>query len=383
VLPRTFITSVVGSYIRPKWLIDAFERYQRGELDGATMQEFFDDAVKLAIKDQEMAGIDVITDGEQRRTSFVAFVGQKVRGFRVVRVEEINPNAREIMKKYKAPLTLWRPVIAGPIEDSVIALDEVMAAKRFTEKPLKVTLPSPYLIMWEAWHAEISKPYYPRPEDAAEAYAKVLRREVGRLVDAGVAFIQLDEPMLGDLVEASDEEPDRYKKVAQEIYGQRYRGLRDEIRLAVDLINEVVKGYTSSVRIGVHLDRWPAEDSPVVGYERLAPTIFDVKARQFVLEYKHPRMGNPEEFAKILPSDKEIGLGSIDVRSGRIETPEEIVGHVSRIVRYVDPTRIWLNPDCGFAPGMYRQPFPREVAVQKLRNMVTAARMLRDMYGWV
>ncbi|MFN3804515.1 MAG: cobalamin-independent methionine synthase II family protein [Pyrobaculum sp.] len=381
-LPRAFITSVVGSWPRPSWLIEAFERLERGQLERQLFDQYLDDAVKLAIKDQEEAGLDVITDGEQRRTSFVAFVGQKLRGFKVVRVEELHPDAREIMKRHKAPLTLWRPVIAGYIEDSVLAVDEVQYARRVTSRPLKVTLPSPYLAMWESWHHKISSPYYPRPEDAAEAYVKVLRGEIARLIEAGVAFIQLDEPMLGDLVEAEGDKPDRYKQVASELYGQRYRGLRDEIQLAVDLVNETVRGYTTAVRIGMHLDRWPAEDSPVVGYERLAPQVFDIKVRQYVVEYKHPRMGSPEEFAKILPSDKEIGLGSIDVRDPRrVEAVEEVVAHVERVVRYVDPTRIWLNPDCGFAPGMYRA-FPRAVALEKLKTMVKAAKALRERYWW-
>lgn len=382
-LPRAFITSVVGSWPRPNWLIEAFEKFEKGQLDQQTFAQYLDDAVKLAIRDQEEAGLDVITDGEQRRTSFVAFVGQKLRGFKIVRVEELHPNAKEIMKKYKAPLTLWRPVIAGYIEDSIMAVDEVEYAKKVATRPLKVTLPSPYLIMWEAWHHRISAPYYPRPEDAAEAYAKVLRREIARLIDKGVAFIQLDEPMLGDLIEAEPDKPDRYKQVASELYGQRYRGLKDEIQLAVDLVNEVVQGYGTSVRLGMHLDRWPTEESPVVGYERLAPQIFDIKVRQYVVEYKHPRMGNPEEFAKILPSDKEIGLGSIDVRDPkRVETVEEVVAHVERVAKYVDPTRIWLNPDCGFAPGMYRA-FPRAVALEKLKVMVKAAKALREKYWWV
>jgi Methionine synthase II (cobalamin-independent) len=88
------------------------------------------------------------------------------------------------------------------------------------------------------------------------------------------------------------------------------------------------------------------------GLREAGPAIFDAKVRQYVVEYKAPRMGDPVEFARMLPSDKEIGLGSVDVRDHkRVETPEEIMAHVERIVRYVDPTRIWLNPDCVFAPG--------------------------------
>ncbi len=380
-MPRSFITSVVGSYIRPKWLIDAFKAYEEGKMDQATFNEYVEEAVRVAVKDQELAGIDVVTDGEQWRKSFVAFVGQRLRGFKVVHATELHPNAIEIMKRHKAPLTYWRPVIAGKIEDGEIVVDEVRLLKRITGRPIKVTLPSPYLIMWESWHSSISSPHYPTPEDAAFDYAKVLRREVQRLADMGVAFVQLDEPMLGDLIEAGPDEPDRYKRVSSEIYGQRYRGFKDEVRLAIDLINEVVSGI-GGVRIGVHLDRWPTDESPVVGYERLAPDIFELKVRQYVVEYAAPRMGDPEEFARLLPSDKELGLGVVDVRSARVETPEEVVSRVEKVLRHVDPTRVWLNPDCGFAPGMYRRPFPRQVAIEKMRSMVEAARRLRERYWW-
>ena len=79
-----FVTSVVGSFPRPRWLIEAFEKFNRGELSKEELDEYLDDAVKLTVKEEELAGLDVITDGEQRRTSFVSFVAQKIPGFKLV-----------------------------------------------------------------------------------------------------------------------------------------------------------------------------------------------------------------------------------------------------------------------------------------------------------
>ena len=376
-----FTTSVVGSFPRPKWLIDAFERHMAGKLGEEEYQELVNDAVKLTIKEQELAGVDVITDGEQRRVSFVSFVGQAIPGFKLARITELNPKAMEIMKKLKAQLTLWRAVAADPISDAPMAVAELAFAKKVTDKPVKVTLPSPYLIMWEGWHAEISKPYYNRPEELAEDYVKILRKEIVRLREAGADFIQLDEPMIGDLVEAGEEEPDRYRKLVELIHGQKYRGFRDELSLGKDLMNEVVKGI-SGVRIGMHLDRWPVKGSPNfgTGYERLLPEVMDINVKQYVLEYASPGSGNPALFAEAMPSDKELGLGVIEVMNPTVEKPKDVVARAEKIVEHIDPERIWLNPDCGFAPGMFRK-FERRIAFAKIAAMVKGARDLRAKYS--
>ncbi len=377
---KTFTTSVVGSFPRPRWLQENFDKSNRGELSKKEMKEFLDDAVKLTIKEEELADLDVITDGEQRRASFVSFVGQKIPGFRLIHANQLNPKSKDIMKQYKGPLTDWRAVATDRISSSVITLDELKFAKRITTKPIKVTLPSPYLIMWETWHSELSKPHYLQPEDLAKDYLRILREEIVRLRDAGASFIQLDEPMLGDLVEAEEKEPDRYRKVAELIYGQKYRGFKNELNLAKDLVNETVKGI-DGVRIGMHMDRWPKPDSPHygIGYERLLPEVLDIKVRQFVLEYSSAGSGDPLVFSQHLPADKEIGLGVVGVIDRRIEEPKDIAQKVGRLTKYVDPERIWFNPDCGFAPGMYRT-FPRRLAFHKIRSMVQGAKLARELY---
>ena len=377
---EAFTTSVVGSFPRPKWLIEAFERFNRGEIDKEEFEEYLDDAVKLTVKEQEIVGIDVLTDGEQRRTSFVAFVGQKIPGFKVMHINEINPQGIEIMRQYKAPLTYYRPVAVGPIEDKPFTVDEASFTLSITTRRVKVTIPSPYLIMWEAWHSKYSKDNFKDPESLAEQYSKLVRAEIIRLRDLGVHFVQLDEPMLGDLIEATENEPDRYRKVLELLNGQKYRGFKNELALARDLINEAIKGI-DGIRIGMHMDRWPNPDSPFygIGYERLAPEVLDIKVKQYVLEYASPGSGDPVKFAQMLGREKELGLGVIDVRKRDIETPQQVIARVEPVLRILEPRQIWLNPDCGFSPGMFRR-FERRIAFSKLRSMVEAAKILRSRY---
>ncbi|HEV2139139.1 MAG TPA: cobalamin-independent methionine synthase II family protein [Nitrososphaerales archaeon] len=376
----TFTTSVVGSFPRSRELIDATRKHSKGELSRADLDAQLDKATESTIRGEEAAGVDVITDGEQRRSSFVGFVGDKFPGFKVMHITKLNPDALEILKTNKVQLTYMRALVSEPLRDAVIARDEFEAARKFSKKPFKVTLPAPYLVMWESWHKDISKDAYQTPEDFAHAYAKLLRNEVVRLRDAGVSFVQLDEPMLGDLTEAG-EKPDRYRRVFNELHGQQYRGFENELKLAVDLINEVTRGLTG-VRIGVHMDRWPNKDSPYFdqGYERFLPQLLEMKTNQLVLEYTSKGTGDPANLVKLFPDDMEIGLGVVSVQDYEVETPQQIVARAERITGYMDPERIWLNPDCGFAPGMFRT-FPRETAFAKLKSMTRAAEILREKHS--
>ena len=375
-----FSTTVVGSFPRTRELIDAAKKHSAGQLSKEDLDILEEKATADTIREEEAAGLDVITDGEQRRSSFVSFVGDKIPGFKVMHITKLNPDAMEILKRNKVQLTYMRALVSEPIKDAVLALDEFEAAKKYSNKPFKVTLPAPYLVMWESWHKDVSKDAYPTPEDFGHAYAKLLNNEVKRLRDAGVAFIQIDEPMLGDLTEAGDK-PDRYRQVFKELHGQEYRGFREELRLAVNLLNEAVQGV-SGVRLGVHMDRWPNKDSPYfdIGYERFLPELLEVKTNQLVLEYTSPGTGDPNKLIDEFPMGMEIGLGCVSVQNYEVETPEQIIQRVKRVIGHIEPERIWLNPDCGFAPGMFRT-FPRDVAFAKLKSMTKAAEMLRKEYA--
>jgi len=380
-----FVTSVVGSFPRPKWLIEARRAFEEGRISREELREYEDDAVKVVVKEQEMVGVEVISDGEYRRFSFLGFVGEKVEGFSLVPVSRlaVSAEARSAIEAMSFPERAVRnPVVVGRISrPRPMALDELLFLKGVTSRAVKIALPSPYTIYWNAWHHELSKPYYPSPDAMIQDYIKVLRQEIAELFEKGADFVQLDEPAMGNLVEAGDDKPDRYKRLLTALNGIRYRGFRDELALAVDLINEAVKGFGG--RIGVHICRgnWPAPEEYLIkgGYEKLMPAMLDMKAKQLVLEYATPRAGSIEAF-KEYTWGGEIGLGVIDVKNPEVETPEVIVKRVERALRYFDPEKIWLNPDCGFASGLPWPVSTRNIALEKLRNMVKASGILRMRY---
>lgn len=378
-----FTTSVVGSFPRPDWLITAFKDYRTNKISKEELYSNIERAVRETVYEEEKVGLDIITDGEQGRTSFVNFIGEKIPGFQSVHITKLHPDAIKILKEYKTKVPYIRAVPVDYLPEHVdLVSDELERIQRYSTTSIKMTLPSPYLLMWETWNESMTKPYYKKPEDLGYAYVKILREEINRLKDRGVKRIQLDEPMLGNMLEATDEEPDRYRKFFGIINGQKYRGFKEEFKLAQDMVNETVKGITGLER-EMHVCHWPNSDSPNygVGLERYLPEIFNIEVDNLVLECEVPGSGNPLKLVKQYPKNLKIGLGVINVMSGEIENPEHIVQQVERITSYIDPERISLNPDCGFAPGLTHNLFSRETAFRKIESMVKAAHILRDKYN--
>ena len=370
----SFTTSVIGSLPRPKWLVEAREsEYPRIE---ALEQIAIEDAINL------QKGIDVITDGEQSRSSFVSFVGGRIPGFRTMRIEELHPDAIDILRRSRTQLTYSRAVVTSRIDYGELIMKDLARAKGIApDAKFKVTLPDPYLVMWECWHSELSKAAYPDPVDFAEDYAKLSRRLISELTGSGAFMVQLDSPMLGDLTEGGDA-PDRYHEILTALYGQKYRGFKEEKALAVKLLNSALSGR-GDFKIGVHMDRWPNQDSPYFGqgYERLMPEMLGIEADQFALEYTSQGCGDPAQLAGNLKSDRfEFAVGCVSVRDRGVETPQQIAARVKPVADIIGGARTWLVPDCGFAPGMYR-PFPNESIRGKFQSMVAAAEILRKEYG--
>ena len=376
-----FTTSVVGSFPRSKTLIDTFNRYNNGLVPKDELDLQIDHAVKETIEEEEKIGLDVITDGEQGRVSFVTFVGQKIPGMQMKHIREVHPDALKILRQLNThiPYTRAIPVERLP-DDVVLTIDELERIRKYSSKPVKITLPSPYLLMWETWHKKLSGTVYREPEELGYVYAKLIRQELVRLRDKGVSTVQIDEPMIGNLLEATHKEPDRYRRIFGILNEQEYRGFREEFELARDMVNEAVRGI-ENLHISMHICHWPNADSPFYGrgVERFLDDLFDIHVNQLVLEYATPGSGNPIDLVMHYPKNLQIGYGVIDVRDQKIETLEDITTKVRKISDYIDPERIWLNPDCGYAPGM-RMPFPRDVAFAKVKSMVDAAAILRREY---
>lgn len=345
-----FPTTVVGSLPRPQYIRDLLACGSRTGQHDVAWQRRMDDAVCFAIDLQEQAGIDVISDGEWRRESYVDVIGEIMTGFRWVQ--------RETFQYHQVVTERMTPLRPGVIAE------EARFLKEHTDRHVKVALPSPYLIGQRMWMPEHSQQAYPTREAFCEALIEPLRNELKAIRDVGVDVIQLDEPHLCVLVDPQ--------------VRAQFADPEAEMRHAVAWLNQIVEGV-EGVTLAVHLCRrnwgrrgWGAAG----GYEILLPHIRALKVQQLMLEFSIPVAGDVAVLRELDPAVK-IGLGCVDVRFPEVDTPEVIVGRVEKALAHVAPERLWLNPDCGFAPGKDHA-IPWEEAYLKLKSLGAAGRMLRE-----
>lgn len=347
-LPR-FPTTVIGSLPRPQYVKDLLAAGSRTGDHDAVWQQRMDDAARFAIDLQQQAGIDIVSDGEWRRESYVDVVGEIMTGYRWVQRETFAYH-QVICSK----MTRKKP--------GVIA-EEAQFLKRHAGGPVKVCLPSPYLIGQRMWVAEHSREAYPTREAFCEALVPVLRGELLAIREAGADVIQLDEPHLCVLVDPA--------------VRATFADPEAEMRRAVDWINQIVEGV-SGVRLAVHLCRrnWGRRGwGAVGGYEAILPHLKRLQVEQLMLEFSIPVAGDVA-ILKDIPAQVQIGLGCVDVRFPEIDTPEAIVERVDKALAHVAADRLTLSPDCGFAPGKDHE-VPLEESYLKLRNLGKAAQLLR------
>ena len=350
-----FTTTVVGSMPRPQYVRDLIEEQVDGNMTSADFRRMMDSAIPYVAQMQELAGIDVISDGEWRRKSYIGVIADICQGFELS-IKELH-GQRQTWHVVTSELEVVNPGLLAK---------EAAFLKQHTNRDVKVALPSPYLIGERMWDPELSKDAYPSRRDFTEALVPVLRNELIALRDEGVAIAQLDDPHLCLFVDP--------KVRAQ------YDNPQAEMANCVDLINRVVEGV-DRVRMAVHLCRrnkgragWVGEG----GYSPILPALSDLQVDILMLEFAIPAAG---DFAVLrdLPERFEIGLGCVDCRSSHVDTPDEIANRVRRASQYVAPERILLHPDCGFAPGSAAD-IPLDEAYLKLRNEARAAEMLREEF---
>ncbi len=383
-----FPVTVVGSWPRPAWLLEALRRRQAGEISFQEFQQVADRAVLEALRQQEEAGIDIVTDGEQRRDNFYSFVVEKLEGVRLMTVAEMLAYAED--KTFFEQVLRQRDVPAYAIKTPVavdrvrlrqpLALDELEFLRRHTARPIKVPLPGPYLLTRTMWVKGLSDAAYPTARDLAADIVGILRDEILRLKDAGAGFIQLDEPALTEVV---FQPPVRTRTFMCASLSASTEDPRRELEWATDLINQTVEGI-DGVRVGVHICRgnWTTNEAALLtgSYEPLVDALAGMRISQWVLEFATPRAGDLAVL-KPLAGTREIGLGVVNPRTAEVESPEAIVGRVEAALAYFRPEQVFLNPDCGFGTFAEAPVATPEVAAAKLRAMVRAAETLRRRYG--
>jgi 5-methyltetrahydropteroyltriglutamate--homocysteine methyltransferase len=376
-LPPLPVTTV-GSWPRPPELLRALRAKRRGALSEAEFARVADAAVLEVLRLQEEVGVDLVTDGEQRRDNFYSFVAEKLSGVRLLTLAELLDLVEDKQGFERILQTLDVPAYAlstatcfGKVARvRPLAVDELTFLKRHTHRPVKITLPGPYLLTRAMYVPAVSGAAYPTKEDLGDDVVGVLREEVGELIAAGADFIQFDEPVLTELVFTQGQT----RTFMCAALAAR-KDPAEELEFAVSLLNRVLDGV-AGVRTGLHVCRgnWSQNEATLLrgGYHPLAPYFARMRVQQLVLEYATARAGELLPFA-----DKELGLGVVNPRTTTVESPDEIRRAIERALQLYPADRLYLNPDCGFGTFANRPVNTPEIARRKVANIVAAARSLR------
>lgn len=357
-------TDVVGSLLRPAELREAQERHAAGELADAELERAEDRAVDAALRLQEEAGLEVVTDGEMRRLSFQSQLPAAVEGFGEWDLDAFLWG--EWHSDELGDLQVERPpigVVGKLRRRRSLSGAEFGYASGRTDRILKVTLPSPSLFA-NFYDPERSREAYPTLEEFLADVAQILRQEVDELAAAGAAYVQLDAPHYPLLLDPG------YRG----FYASRGWPAERWLDLGLELDNLVLDGHPD-VTFGFHLcrgnqaSRWLVEG----GYDWLAGKIFPrVRAQRLLLEYDDERSGGFEPLAHV-PEDKLVVLGLVTTKTARRETVAELAARIREAARFVPLERLALSPQCGFATSVVGNALTEEDEAAKLRTIAETA----------
>jgi 5-methyltetrahydropteroyltriglutamate--homocysteine methyltransferase len=373
-----FPVTVVGSWPRPTWLLEAMKR---GRPDLRTLQ---DEATLLAVKYQEDAGVDIVSDGEQRRDNFYSFICNRLDGIRLMTMADLLEYVEDkaafetLLNALDVPaFAIKNPTVVGKLTPKEpLVLEDFKFLRQHTRKPVKMTLPGPYLLSRSTWVKNLSDAAYPTREALAHDIVQILRDELRALAAAGADLVQFDEPVLTELVFAGKSATHTFMCAALAASASP----EGELELAVDLINRVVEGIDGPT-LALHVCRgnWSQKEEVLLegSYDPLIPYFARLKVHQLVLEYATPRAGTLQAL-QALPPAVQIGFGAVNPRTAELESPEEVVARVAQLAEFIAPERIYLNPDCGFATFADRPVGTPEVAFKKLCVLSQTAATLRS-----
>ncbi len=333
-------TSVIGSYAWPSWFITAVEAMRLGDYGPADIQETLNDAVDVALRDQEDAGIDIVSDGEMRRLGFfTADFYDRLSGLRTLPPDrKLGPAGHDQREHYEATDRITAP-------DGLGLVPEFQYVCARTARRIKMPCPGPFTL---AGRIAPGSAYNDRM-DVAHALAEIINAELKALVAAGVDFIQLDEPS--------------------------YAVHPDAPHAFVELFNNTVRDVKA--RIGLHLCFGNFVGRPVARrtYAPLFPYILDTRADELALEFANRELFEIEIGKQVAESGKTLAAGLIDVKNYYIETPEDVAQRIRAALKHVPANQLTVVPDCGFSQTA------RWASRAKLQAMVEGARIVRAELG--
>jgi methionine synthase II (cobalamin-independent) len=336
-MAQVYHSDVIGSLLRPNYLSQARAAHESGQLAAPDFKRIEDRAVDQVIAMQEGVGLDVITDGEFRRFSFLDQIIGELEG--VIERDGAAVHFRNATNPgfdWHAPYT-----VTGKISQrSKLTIEEFAYARARATKPVKITLPSP-LVLYSMWSPELSTAAY---KDAYEMFADaaaIVRAEAAALAQLGCTYIQIDSPDFGTIVDPENRE-------LRENLGMPTERTLTE---GVDIMNTVadVPGVTFGLHLckGNYQSQWIASG----GYDLTAEALFGrlTNFDLFLLEYEDERSGSFEPLAMV-PDDKAVVLGLVSSKTTTLETPEELTARINEAAKYTGLERLGLSTQCGFSP---------------------------------
>jgi 5-methyltetrahydropteroyltriglutamate--homocysteine methyltransferase len=336
-------TCLVGSYAQPDWLIDRknlagrFPPRARAKELWRIPPEFLDqaqnDATLIAIREQERAGVDIVTDGEMRRESYSNRFATALEG-----VDIDNPGIALDRSGHPNPV----PRVAGKIRRKhPVEVEDVKFLRANTARPIKITVPGPFTMSQQA-----QNDFYKSEEECAMDYAAAVNAEIKDLFAAGADIVQIDEPYM-------QARPEKARQYGLKAFNAALEGVKGTTAV------HVCFGYAAIIHVRPE------------GYSFL-PEFANSPVQQISIETAQSNLDC--SVLKALPG-KTIVLGVLDLSDMKVETPETVAGRIRRALPYVDPQRLVIAPDCGM------KYLPRDVAFAKLKAMVEGTRMMRRELG--
>jgi 5-methyltetrahydropteroyltriglutamate--homocysteine methyltransferase len=330
-LPK-LATTVIGSYSMPAWLERAKNEYLQRKVSRHDLDEMYDAARKAAIKDQEVAGVDIVSDGELQRDNMIDYFAERIPGVQV-----------DLTSK-RLYYDFFDSVVRSKLATASLGLaDEVRFLQKFSRHVAKISISGPHALV-----KRLRNEHYPSEEAFALDLARVMNAELRELVRVGATHLQIDEPY--------------------------YSGFSEDLAWGVKAINALVDGVNAHITLHICYGNRYGKPSFEGSYRYLFPRILDAKVNAVSLEFA--RRGEDDlQLFKEFQVPFALGMGVIDVKTHDIESPGMVADRIRRALDVIPPERLMINPDCGLVH------LPQDVAFRKLASMAEGARLVRDDLG--
>jgi 5-methyltetrahydropteroyltriglutamate--homocysteine methyltransferase len=324
-------TTVVGSYSVPEWLERLKTDFYQRRISAQHLNEIHDVAIKAALKDQELAGVDIVSDGELRRDNDIDYLLARIPG-----VDIPHRAKTDYYDYYDAEVTRPLPEPQGDTPD--LAADFAFT-RAHTCQPIKFSFTGPFSLS-----RRIRNAAYAETSGLVLALARWLNAQASVLAAAGADLLQIDEPFLAGYPEAAD--------------------------LAVEAVNAVTAGVDVSWALHVCYGNRYARPLWEGHYDFLFPTVLSANVDQLVLEFARKGPGDLRLFRQY-PWERAVGVGVIDVKSAEVESAELVASRIRRALEFIPAERLMVNPDCGL------RHLSAEVARAKLKALVAGTELVR------